>query len=63
MKILRDRWENRKWGICNIGIYMTDTDRTAAFEREAAEYCSQNNGNCETCSLVNYGRDCHNNPV
>ncbi len=27
------------------------------------EYCTQNNGNCEDCSLVNYGMDCHNNPV
>lgn len=27
------------------------------------EYCTQNNGDCETCSLVNYGRDCHNNFV
>ena len=27
------------------------------------EYCSQNSFFCETCSLVNYGRDCHNNPV
>jgi hypothetical protein len=26
-------------------------------------YCTQNNGNCATCSLVSYGRDCHNNPV
>jgi hypothetical protein len=26
-------------------------------------YCSQNNGDCKTCSLVNYGRDCHNNPI
>jgi hypothetical protein len=26
-------------------------------------YCTQNNGNCSTCSLVNYGRDCHNNPI
>ena len=25
-------------------------------------YCTQNNGHCETCSLVNYGMDCHNNP-
>lgn len=24
-------------------------------------YCTQNNGNCDTCSLVNYGRDCRNN--
>lgn len=27
------------------------------------EYCTQNDGHCPTCSLVNYGRDCMNNPV
>jgi hypothetical protein len=26
-------------------------------------YCTQNNGNCETCSLVSYGLDCGNNPI
>jgi hypothetical protein len=26
-------------------------------------YCTQNNGDCSNCSLVNYGRDCQNNPV
>jgi len=26
-------------------------------------YCTQNNGKCSTCSLVNYGRDCQNNPI
>ena len=26
-------------------------------------YCTQNNGNCSTCSLANYGRDCSNNPI
>jgi hypothetical protein len=26
-------------------------------------YCSQNNGDCTTCSLVSYNRDCHNNSV
>jgi hypothetical protein len=26
-------------------------------------YCTQNNGDCKTCSLVNYNRDCHNNPI
>ena len=25
-------------------------------------YCSQNEHDCDTCSLCNYGRDCHNNP-
>lgn len=23
-------------------------------------YCTQNNGDCTTCSLVSYGRDCSN---
>jgi hypothetical protein len=27
------------------------------------EYCTQNGGDCRTCSLVNYGRDCHNEPL
>jgi len=27
------------------------------------EYCTQNEGDCFTCSLNNYGRDCLNNPV
>jgi hypothetical protein len=26
-------------------------------------YCSQNDFCCETCSLVNYGKDCHNNAI
>lgn len=26
-------------------------------------YCTQNDGNCDTCSLVNYGRDCKNNTI
>lgn len=25
-------------------------------------YCTQN-GDCKTCSLVNYNRDCMNNPI
>ena len=27
------------------------------------DYCTQNKGDCDTCSLVNYGRDCQNNPT
>lgn len=27
------------------------------------DYCSQNDGDCSTCSLVNYGRDCMNQPL
>ncbi len=26
-------------------------------------YCTQNNGDCQTCALANYGRDCQNNPI
>lgn len=26
-------------------------------------YCTQNNGDCFTCSLVNYNRDCFNKPL
>ena len=25
--------------------------------------CQRKDGNCTLCSLVNYGRDCHNNPI
>ena len=27
------------------------------------EYCTQNDGDCSTCSLVNYGLDCANNAL
>jgi len=27
------------------------------------DYCTQNDGKCDTCSLVNYGRDCRNNKI
>lgn len=27
------------------------------------DYCSQNNGECSSCSLVSYGRDCMNNLI
>lgn len=25
--------------------------------------CQRADGDCTACSLVNYGRDCHNNPI
>lgn len=31
--------------------------------RTKKSYCTQNEGDCETCSLVNYGHDCQNQPV
>ena len=27
------------------------------------KYCLQNRGNCETCALVNYGKNCMNIPL
>lgn len=27
------------------------------------DYCTQNEGNCPTCSLSNYGRDCMNQKI
>jgi hypothetical protein len=30
---------------------------------EKKDYCTQNDGDCETCSLANYGKDCMNNPI
>lgn len=27
------------------------------------EYCTQHNGECESCSLANYGKDCQNYPL
>ena len=32
-------------------------------ERENTGYCLQPGSHCHMCSLVNYGRDCRNNPV
>lgn len=31
--------------------------------RGKKSYCTQNDGKCESCSLVNYGRDCFNQPI
>ncbi|HBM14948.1 MAG TPA: hypothetical protein DD381_01140 [Lentisphaeria bacterium] len=27
------------------------------------KYCTQNNGECSTCNLVKFGRDCHGNSI
>lgn len=27
------------------------------------DYCTQNNGDCASCSLSNYGKDCRNKPI
>ena len=41
--------------------YVLDADGVVG--RMIPSYCTQNYGACETCSLVNYGRDCVNNPI
>jgi hypothetical protein len=38
-------------------------DGLAGRARMTKDYCTQNAGDCLTCSLVNYGRDCQNNPM
>lgn len=35
----------------------------AGFQVTAPIYCTQNGGDCESCSLSNYGRDCMNNKI
>ncbi len=30
---------------------------------ESLFYCTQNDGDCESCSLSNYDRDCKNNLI
>ncbi len=41
----------------------TDKKKKTKGIKKPKKYCTQNNGDCKTCSLVNYGRDCYNNPV
>jgi len=38
-------------------------DKDGVVGRMMPSYCSQNDGDCSTCSLVSYGRDCQNNPI
>ena len=45
-------------------IIMMPDMQTVDFTLEMKKpYCTQNNGDCSTCSLVNYNRDCYNAPV
>jgi hypothetical protein len=39
---------------------MTETKEE---KRTLKTYCTQNDGDCETCSLVNYGKDCKNKKI
>jgi len=46
------------------GVDIEDIDpEQVRMAYDAKPYCTQNNGDCGSCSLVNYGRDCENNPV
>lgn len=70
---------DRVWGIVRAAVMDRGTQDEIAsmffsvppekYEPETYEglirkyYCTQNGGDCKTCSLVNYGRDCHNNTI
>ena len=43
------------------GIEIYDADGTVAIA--IPDYCTQNDGECSTCSLANYGRDCRNRRI
>jgi len=65
MKEIVKRWKNKEIGsslLC-LAICMTDAEYEVCFNEEYPKYCTQNNGKCSTCSLVNYGMDCHNNKI
>lgn len=46
-----------------MNITRVSVERGLRMEGNKKDYCTQNNGDCSTCSLVSYGRDCRNNPV
>jgi len=45
------------------GFLNPDGNHSISGRNWAKDYCTQNDGDCETCSLVNYGRDCQNNKI
>ena len=58
--------EQRFKKLCRDALLIGDFPEAVKerLEEEVFEiYCTQNDGDCSTCSLVNYGRDCHNNPL
>ena len=44
------------------GLVMVRKNKAGAWV-EIPAYCAQNDGDCLSCSLVSYGRDCENLPV
>jgi len=65
MRSFKKGWEN----LHSIAIFMSDEEKKECYQRDLRKYrvdsgyCVQNKGNCETCSLVNYGLDCHNQQI
>ncbi len=57
-----DDWANLTDGL-GADISPTHELGRQLVRNKTPEYCVQNDGDCQTCSLVNYGRDCQNNPV
>jgi len=45
-------------GECFDKMFSEDSDLV-----KRPDYCTQNDGDCVTCSLVSYGRDCMNNSI
>ena len=46
--------------IPSLAEELFETAKTEYHEKKR-KYCTQNDGNCETCSLSSYGKDCQNN--
>ena len=59
LKLIDDEDESR----CLRGWGYRDGLKGLRANCERWGYCTQNDHDCKTCSLVNYGRDCKNNPV
>ena len=67
---LRRRFHGEKFGTDEehvLWMSLADDSDPARAERGEGyrdgyvpDYCTQNGGDCRTCSLVNYGRDCRN---
>jgi hypothetical protein len=53
-------YERLRFGMINVLIKVNKRERRKKMRKS---YCTQNNGTCSTCSLVNYGMDCSNNPI
>lgn len=60
MKTIIDDLDVQIWD----GLMFALPGETEKERRSLVGYCSQQSvGNCESCSLVNYDKDCHNNQI